>query len=407
MNKFKKLVVIALAAMLSATALCGCNKDNIDKFYDTGSSSDASSETTESDESKIDISKEYSLEIPDYSADIELGKYIGVEYYINEDYYVVTDDMVTNRMCQGVGLSPTDVTDRGAKYGDTVTISFVGKIDGKEFDGNTADKYEILLGEGRLSILFEEKVVGMKPGETKTIDFTFPAEYSDTTVAGKTAKFETTVNSIKSYKESDITESLLAEKTSFTKVEDYKASVKAELEDSVARTRKNDIATIILSKISETSTVKNYDETRINELIDAAKSATSKYAQNAGITAEEYVKKYYDVESYEEYEKSLKPTAEEYLKSIMIISAITYKENLNVTDEEYQEQIKKYLDTYHISQLDLSSYYTAEDIVYSLLVIKVQDFLVSKGKRLDSPPETTSADTSAGSTESTAESTTE
>lgn len=383
MNRLKKCTALILAGTLLSAVMCACDKNNIDKFYDTGSSSEAVSDQ----EPTVDISKEYSLEVPDYRENVELGEYKNVEYYINEEYYSVTDDMIVNRMCQSLDLQPTDVTDRGAKYGDTVNVSFEGKIDGKDFDGNSVDKYDILLGEGKLAIAFEEQIVGVKSGETKTITYTFPIEYSDKTVAGKTAQFETTINSIKSYKESDITEQLLAEKTSYTKTADYKTAVEKEIKDTVERQRKNDIASIILSKISENTTVKEYDEDRIAELIDAAKSATSKYAQDANMTVEEYVKESYSAESYTDYEESLRPAAEEYMKSVMLISAIAYNENLNVTDEEYQNQIKTYMDDYHISLLDLNTYYTAEDIVYSLLILKVQNFLVDNGKQLDSPPD--------------------
>lgn len=401
MKNLKKCIALLLVGVLSASMLCGCNKDNIDKFYATDSSSENS--TSETTESGVDISKEYTLNIPDYRDYVELGQYIGVEYYINEEYYKVTDDMVVNRMCQTLGLSPTDVTDRGAKYGDTLIISFEGTVDGAAFDGNKADNYELLLGEGKLSISFEEQLVGVKTGDKKTVEYTFPAEYSDKTVAGKTAKFVTTINSVKCYKESDITESLLAEKTSYTKIDEYKAQTKTELEESVERSRKNDISTIILSKIADNTKVVKYDETRVNELIDAAKNATSKYAKDLNMTAEDYVKKYYGVNSYEEYVESLRPTAEDYLKSTMIISAIAYNENLNVTDEEYQEQIKTYVNLYGISREQLSTYYTAEDIVYSLLIVKLQDFLIKNGKQLDTPPAETADAASTTDSSSTAD----
>jgi trigger factor len=80
--------------------------------------------------------------------------------------------------------------ERAAAMGDKTTIDFVGKIDGREFDGGTGKNVGVILGEGRLLKDFENQVVGMKAGVSKTFEIRFPEDYHGKELAGKTATFD-------------------------------------------------------------------------------------------------------------------------------------------------------------------------------------------------------------------------
>ena len=89
-----------------------------------------------------------------------------------------------------------ELTDRAAQTDDRVKISYKGTIDAVAFDGGTAADQYTVVGAGRLLPEFEQALVGMKSGETKTFDLTFPADYHGKDVAGKAAKFEVTVSEV-------------------------------------------------------------------------------------------------------------------------------------------------------------------------------------------------------------------
>jgi trigger factor len=86
--------------------------------------------------------------------------------------------------------------ERAAASGDRVTLDYRGTMDGKEFDGGTAKGYAVVIGEGRMLPDFEVQLAGMKAGESKTFDLRFPDDYHGKDVAGKTAKFEITLNQV-------------------------------------------------------------------------------------------------------------------------------------------------------------------------------------------------------------------
>ena len=83
--------------------------------------------------------------------------------------------------------------DAGVQTTDRVTVNFDGKIDGESFSGGKADDFQFIVGEGQMLKEFEEAVVGMKAGESKTFQLAFPADYHGQDVAGKTADFMVTL----------------------------------------------------------------------------------------------------------------------------------------------------------------------------------------------------------------------
>ncbi|HES76544.1 MAG TPA: trigger factor [bacterium] len=88
------------------------------------------------------------------------------------------------------------VVERAAADGDRVTVDFKGSIDGEAFDGGSGENMPIILGQGALLKDFEAPIVGMKAGEAKTIEVTFPADYHAEPLRGKVASFEISVKSV-------------------------------------------------------------------------------------------------------------------------------------------------------------------------------------------------------------------
>ncbi len=94
-------------------------------------------------------------------------------------------------VCAAFGLTACD-SNAGAKNGDTVVINFAGFLDGVQFPGGTAENYPLKLGSGQFVPGFEEQVVGMKEGEERDINITFPTEYVPD-LAGKSVVFKVKV----------------------------------------------------------------------------------------------------------------------------------------------------------------------------------------------------------------------
>jgi trigger factor len=91
-----------------------------------------------------------------------------------------------------------------ARDGDAVVIDFVGKIDGEEFEGGSAEGATVVIGQGRFIPGFEEQLVGVKAGQSKDLNVTFPDDYNAEHLAGKEAVFEVKVEEVRAPKTAEI-----------------------------------------------------------------------------------------------------------------------------------------------------------------------------------------------------------
>lgn len=86
--------------------------------------------------------------------------------------------------------------ERAAASGDRVTIDFTGRLNGEVFQGGQATDYPVVLGEGRMLPDFENGIIGLKAGESRSLDLTFPENYQATELAGKQVGFEVTLKGV-------------------------------------------------------------------------------------------------------------------------------------------------------------------------------------------------------------------
>ncbi len=145
--------------------------------------------------------------------------------------------------------------DRAAKNDDQVRIDFTGKLDGKVFDGGEAKDFKVVLGMGRMLPDFEKGIVGMKAGETKSFDMTFPADYHGKDVAGKQVTFTITLHEVEEAHlpavDAEFAKSLGMKDGDVAKMkEEIRANVGREAERR-AKVRNKDNAMDVLLKIAQ------------------------------------------------------------------------------------------------------------------------------------------------------------
>ena len=120
-----------------------------------------------------------------------------------------------------------------AKDGDQVVIDFVGKVDGEAFEGGSAEDYPLVLGSGSFIPGFEEQLVGVKAGEEKDVNVTFPEQYQAEALAGKEAVFSCTIKDVKEPKAAEIDDEL-AKKFGVEDLATLKSQVAERLEAEYA-----------------------------------------------------------------------------------------------------------------------------------------------------------------------------
>jgi trigger factor len=231
-----------------------------------------------------------------------------------------------------------------AASGDRVNIDFVGKIDGEAFEGGNAEGFAFLLGEGRMLPEFEEAVLGMKAGESKTFPLNFPADYHGQDVAGKTADFMVTLNSVEAQNLPEINEELVqalgvAEGT----VEALRADIRKNLDREVKQRLQARNKQLVLEALAKHVSL-DLPKAVVQAEIERLEESTRADLKQRGIK---------DADKTPIPQDMFQAQAEQRVKLGLVVGELVRAHNLQAT----QEQVGAYLEEM------ASSYEQAGDVV--------------------------------------------
>lgn len=332
--KKKTAVLILCALMAAGLAACGGSSGENSSSV-SGESTGTSTVSSSSQEDAI-------MSIPLEEGDdwkledcIVLGDYKGLR--LTKTVGQVTEEEVDSYIQSQA--TAEEVTDENAAVqdGDTVNIDYVGKIDGKEFDGGSAQGSVLVVGSDTFIDGFEDGLIGMKKGETKDLNLTFPDDYGNTDVAGKAVVFTVTLNSISRAPEQDDAWVSSYTDGKYTSMDDYRAYMKESLQEGNDEAADQQLNSDAWEQIEKTCTFlklpKSYVEEGSEEFEKNVTSQAEQYnatlddfiTQN-GLTAEEYKTR---KEQYGRY------TAE----SRLLLEALMQAEQLTDDSQEYKDAL--------------------------------------------------------------------
>jgi trigger factor len=150
-----------------------------------------------------------------------------------------------------------------AEKGDVVVIDFVGRVDGKEFEGGKSDDFRLELGSGMFIPGFEDQLIGVKKGGSSVVKVTFPAEYGNKDLAGKPAEFDVTVKQVDRLVDQPIDDEL-AKALGAESVDDLKKKVREQIERDYGLAARARLKRVLLDELAD-----KHDFTLPEGLLDA------------------------------------------------------------------------------------------------------------------------------------------
>lgn len=373
----KKKAVVAMLIMCMAVSAAACGKSSDTEKTTTETTDTKDSEDSEKDSTDTDTKEAASSEgkrlvsVKDVSKYVTIGEYKGLE--LTRTSQSVTDDDVQAEINYNLEDNGTEVKDGTVENGDTVTINFTGTIGGKEFDGGSAEDYELVVGDGEMIDGFEDGIVGMKSGETKELDLTFPDDYYEESVAGKAVVFKVTLQ--KFTHPAELTDEWVAENTEYKTVDEYRAAVKTQLEDTAVQTADYELYSDAWNEVQAASEIKDYPK----EDVDAAKKSyqelNEKYVKDAGMEMADFLKS--QGMSEEDYESECQQYAESKVEQNLIVQGIMDAEGLSIDDEETQKLKDDLIEEYGFASIDeMIETYGEQEVNESLALLRVERFIV-------------------------------
>ncbi len=329
----------------------------------------------------LDVSKVKQGESFSYTAtvavkpDVELGEYKGLEYEepSNEVSEEEVDQAIEQQRQQNAELI---VKEEGTvEKGDTAVFDFEGFIDGEPFEGGKAENHELEIGSGQFIPGFEDKMIGMKAGEEKDIEVTFPENYQAENLKGKDAVFKVKLHEIKVKEVPELTDDFVKDldKENIENVADLKADTRKNLEDEKAKTNKNKAIDFAVDQASQ-----NAKMTIADEMVDEEKKRmmdnTKRQAQQYGLDLDTYLQ--LTGMDKEQFEEKMKEDARKSIRYNLTIDAISKEENIDATDEEIENKYEELAKQHNMDVEQVKTQVNQDAVKQEVVFRKTIDFLV-------------------------------
>ena len=381
MKKKTYLVILALCAAMAMTA-CGTSAGQKEETKSTAESQDTADEkdSKAADSAESDSDKESTgtvsgdtrlVSVDDVSKYVTIGQYKGLS--LDKSVEAVTDDMVDGRIKEELQNKAEEVTEGSVQNGDVVTINYVGTKDGVAFDGGTANNYELTIGSGTFIDGFEDGIIGMKKGQTKDLDLTFPEEYSSEELAGQEVVFKVTLQSFK--RAPELTDDWAAKNTDCKTAEEYRKEIRTTLEDEAKTSAQNTLRETAWNTVLSASEVKEYPQDDMDTAKTEFKTLYENYAKQGDMTLEDFVKA--QGISMDDFEEQSSQYAEYKVKQNLIVQGIMDAENMTLEDEKSLSIQDELIKAYNVKDLAaLVDKYGQAAVDESIGLLRVEDFIL-------------------------------
>jgi trigger factor len=236
-----------------------------------------------------------------------------------------------------------------AELGDTTTIDFVGRMDGEEFAGGSAESFNLTLGSNQFIPGFEEQLVGVKAGETREVNVTFPADYGEPRFAGKEVSFTVKVTDVKTPDEAEVDEEL-AKRLGLTSLAELKDRVREQVKTDFARAARLHLKRRILDALDTAHSfplppaMVESEFSNIWNAVEAELQREGKTAADEGKSEEELKKEYHDI-------------AERRIRLGLVLARIGEQNGLTVASDEIQRAIAQRARQFQGQEQQVFEYY--------------------------------------------------
>lgn len=262
-----------------------------------------------------------------------------------------------------------------AKLGDFATIDFTGFVGGKEFEGGKAEDYRLELGSHSFIDTFEDQIVGMKVGENRDINVTFPEDYPAEDLQGKPAIFKIVLKKIENKELPELNDEFVSNISEFETVEDYKADLRKHMQETIDSHIKRENENRLIAKVVDNASVE-IPTVLVERQLDMFVRDFEMRLSYQGLKLDDYYK--FANTDQDALRDSYRKQAENAVKTRLTLEKLMDVEGIIVTDEELEaklatdaEKFKQPVEEYKKSINERHLAYIKND----MLMDKVFDFL--------------------------------
>lgn len=271
--------------------------------------------------------------------EVKLGEIEGIEVAVPENK--VTEEEVEKRMEEmrsRYAQIEEKSEEESVEMRDIAYIDFEGFVDGEAFAGGKGTDHALEIGSGAFIPGFEDQLIGLKIGETKDVNVTFPEEYHAEELAGKDAVFKVTVNKINTRRKREFNDEFVQEVSQFETVDEYREDVRKTLVD-IAETRKNEyLKQELVNQALDRCEIPVADGA-IKAQIEMMTQDFEQRIAGQGLNMDQYFE--LTNSNQEQFSQSLWPQAERIVKSNFMLEKIVEEKGIEVSNEEIDKKVQE------------------------------------------------------------------
>ena len=298
--------------------------------------------------------------------EVELGQYKGLEAVKAEVKVMAAD--VNARLKEMADRNSRLVSvERAVKKGDTADIDFEGFDNGVAFDGGKGENFDLEIGSGSFVPGFEEQLIGMKAGEEKDIDITFPENYTPE-LAGKPVVFHVKVNEVKVKEVPAIDDEFAKDVSEFDTLKDLKADIKKKMTAERTEAAQRAFEDVLMAKVAEgveADIPQEMVELQAERMMEQFKQQLA----SQGIPFDQYLKMTGTTEA--DFRQQAEGPASEQVKMDLAVEAIIKAEGLEASDEDVENEMKSVAEKYGMDLDTVKKYLRPEDVKEQVIREKV------------------------------------
>lgn len=310
--------------------------------------------------------------------EVTLGEYKGLK--VAKDAVEVKDEQVEEQVKNILNHHAKMVdAEEGATVAndDFITLDFKGEVDGVAFAGGEGKDYPLQIGSHSFIDTFEDQLVGLKVGEEKDVNVTFPEEYHAKDLAGKAAVFHCKINSIKHKEMPELTDEFVKASTSYESIEDMKAKLRENIEKNAQREADTKRRNEILKQSTDNITV-DIPEVMVENRVSNMIQELSVNLENQGMNLDAYLK--YANMDMAKLREQYKESAAIAVKTDLMLDAVAKAEDIKVENADINAEIALLAATYGTTPQEVSKIikknHSIGNLVATVLHKKAANFII-------------------------------
>lgn len=313
--------------------------------------------------------------------EVKLGDYKGME--VPEQDTTVSDADVDSEIEKKRQQQAELVLkeDKPAAKGDTVVIDYEGSVDGKKFDGGSADNYSLELGSGSFIPGFEDQLIGHNTGDDVDVKVTFPKDYHAKNLAGKDATFKVKVHEIKEKQLPDLDDDFAKDvDEDVDTLDELKDKTRKQLQEQKDNQAKGAIEDAAIEKAVANAEIEDIPQAMLDEDTNRQMQQYLAGMQQQGISP----KMYFQITGTkeEDLKKQFANDAEQRVKTNLVLEAIVDDANIEASDDEIKDEIKDLAKRYGMEEDAVEKALSKDMLSHDIKIKKAVDLVADSAKQV-------------------------